>query len=94
MALQEKIKLLPSARMQALKQRVQALYRQANSSVGHDVVLSTAFDELEVVLEHLEAADEALQLQHEEFLNSRAELELECQRYKDQGHGKKLVLSP
>jgi PAS domain S-box-containing protein len=66
-----------------MRQRVQALYRQGSNSVQHDQVLSTAFEELALALEELQAAEDELRRQQDEWQNSRAELELEYQRYKD-----------
>ena len=48
-----------------------------------DTVLSRAFEELAHALEELQAADQALHRQRDEWLNKQAELELENQRYKD-----------
>jgi PAS domain S-box-containing protein len=83
MTLRERITEQPPKHIQAMRQRIQALYRQGGSPTQHDEVLSRAFEELALALEELQAADQELRKQQAERLNSRVELELECQRYKD-----------
>jgi len=73
----------PLSHILAMRQRVQALYRQSSNTSNLDQVMNTAFEELALALEELQAADECLRLQHDEWQNRYAELELECQRYKD-----------
>jgi PAS domain S-box-containing protein len=69
--------------IQAMRQRVQALYRQGSAFAQSDPVLSTAFEELALAIDQLQDADQALLHERDTWLNQRAELELECQRYKD-----------
>ena len=83
MTLRERIIDQPPVRIQTLRQRVQALYQQRSPTAQSDVVLSRAFEELAHALEELQAADYALQQQRNEWLDKQAELEQECQRYKD-----------
>jgi len=83
MTVRERISDRSPAQIQALRTRVQSLYRQAGDSLQHDVVLSMAFEELALALEHLQAADQGLLHKENDWLNKQAELELECQRYKD-----------
>jgi len=59
------------------------LYQQGGTDAQSHVVLSQAFEELAHALEELQVADQALHRQRDEWLNKQAELELECQRYKD-----------
>jgi len=70
-------------KIQTLRQRVQSLYQQGGIHAQSDTVLSRAFEELAHALDELQSADQALRRQHDESLNKQAELELECQRYKD-----------
>jgi PAS domain S-box-containing protein len=83
MTLRERISEQPLVKIQTLRQRVQLLYQQGGTNAQSDVVLSRAFEELAHALEELQAADQALHRQRDEWLNKQAELELECQRYKD-----------
>jgi len=83
MTLREQMIDQPPVRIQALRQRVQALYQQRSPTAQSDVVLSRAFEELAHALEELQAADHALQQQRDEWLDKQAELVQECQRYKD-----------
>jgi PAS domain S-box-containing protein len=82
MTLRERISESP-VRIQILRQRVQSLYQQGSTDAQSHVVLSQAFEELAHALEELQAADQALHRQRDEWLNKQAELELVCQRYKD-----------
>jgi PAS domain S-box-containing protein len=72
-----------SPHVQAMRQRVQYLYRQGYNTSEHQEVLSAAFEELAHALEELQSTDERLRQQREEWLNSRAALEMEIQRYQD-----------
>jgi len=83
MANRELNKKQPSEQVLAMRQRVQALYRQSSNASNLDQVMNTAFEELALALEQLQAADEGLRQQHDEWQDRYAELELECQRYKD-----------
>jgi PAS domain S-box-containing protein len=83
MTLRERISEQPPVKIQTLRQRVQSLYLQGGTNAQSDAVLSRAFEELAHALEELQAADQALHRQQDEWLNKQAELELECQRYKD-----------
>jgi PAS domain S-box-containing protein len=83
MTLREHIAEHQPVKIQTLRQRVQSLYQQGGMNAQSDVVLSRAFEELAHALDELQAADHALRQQRDEELNRRAELELECQRYKD-----------
>src|SRR5215210_1162443 len=83
MTLRERISEQPPVQIQTLRQRVQSLYQQGGANAQTDTVLSRAFEELAHALEELQAADRALHQQRDEWLNRQAELELECQRYKD-----------
>jgi PAS domain S-box-containing protein len=83
MTLRERISEQPPVKIQTLRQRVQLLYQQGGATAQSDVVLSKAFEELAHALEELQAADQVLHRQRDEWLNKQAELELECQRYKD-----------
>lgn len=83
MTLRERIPEQSPAQIHALRQRVQALYRQAGSLPQHDGVLNSAFEELALALEQLQAAEQALVWQQNQWLNRQAELELESRRYKD-----------
>src|SRR3954451_1940446 len=83
MTLRERISEQPPVKIQTLRQRVQSLYQQGGTNAQSDAILSRAFEELAHALEELQAADQALRQQRDEELDRRAELELECQRYKD-----------
>jgi len=83
MTLREPINGLSPMYLEAMRQRIQALYRQGSSSLQQDAVLTTAFEELRLALDHLQMAEAMLREQHEQSLNIRAELEQEFQRYKD-----------
>src|SRR3954468_19817610 len=83
MTLQERISDQSPVKIQTLRQRVQSLYQQGGIHAQSDTVLSRAFEELAHALDELQSADQALRRQHEKSLNKQAELELECQRYKD-----------
>jgi PAS domain S-box-containing protein len=83
MTLRERISEQPPVQIQTLRQRVQSLYLQGGANAQSDTVLSRAFEELAHALEELQAADQALHQQRDEWLNKQAELELECQRHKD-----------
>jgi PAS domain S-box-containing protein len=83
MTLRERISEQPRVQIQTLRQRVQSLYQQAGPTAQSDTVLSLAFEELAHALEELQAADQVLHRQRDEWLNKQAEQELECQRYKD-----------
>src|SRR5258705_955912 len=83
MTLRERISEQPPVKIQTLRQRVQSLYLQGGTNAQSDAVLSRAFEELAHALEELQAADQALHRQRDEWLNKQTELELECQRYKD-----------
>jgi PAS domain S-box-containing protein len=72
-----------SQRLEAMRQRVQMLYRQGGNPTYHDPVLSAAFEELAAAMEELRALDKERQQQYEEWLNDRAALELECRRHQD-----------
>src|SRR5688500_3231080 len=82
MTLREYVSESPG-RIQIMRQRVQSLYQQGRSNAQSDSVLSQAFEELANALEDLQLADQALRQQRDEWLNKQAELELECQRYRD-----------
>lgn len=83
MTLRERISEQSPVKIQTLRQRIQSLYQQGGSNAQSDTVLSRAFEELAHALEELQAADQALHQQRDEWLNKQAELELENQRYKD-----------
>ncbi len=83
MTLRERISDPPPVKIQTLRQRVQSLYQQGSTNAQSDTVLSRAFEELAHALDELQAADQALHHQRDEWLNRQAELELECRRYKD-----------
>lgn len=83
MTLRERISEPAPVKTQTLRQRVQSLYQQAGAHVRSDAVLDQAFEELAHALEELQAADQALRRQRDEWLNKQADLELESQRYKD-----------
>jgi PAS domain S-box-containing protein len=83
MTLRERISEPAPVKIQTLRQRVQSLYQQAGAHARSDAVLDQAFEELAHALEELQAADQALRWQRDEWLNKQAELELESQRYKD-----------
>jgi PAS domain S-box-containing protein len=83
MTLRERISEPSPVKIQTLRQRVQSLYIQGGMDAQSDTVLSSAFEELAHALEELQAADQALHRQRNEWLNKQAELELENQRYKD-----------
>jgi len=83
MTLRERISEPSPVKIQTLRQRVQSLYRQAGAHAQSDAVLGQAFEELAHALEELQAADQALRRQQDEWLNKQADLKLECQRYKD-----------
>jgi PAS domain S-box-containing protein len=70
-------------RVEAMRERVRALYRRGSMAVHHDEVLSAAFEELAVALEELRATDVEQQRQCEAWLDERVALEAECQRYQD-----------
>ena len=83
MTLRERISEPSPVKIQTLRQRVQSLYQQAGAHAQSDAVLGQAFEELAHALEELQAADQALRRQQDEWLNKQADLKLECQRYKD-----------
>jgi PAS domain S-box-containing protein len=83
MTLRERIPEQSHASIQAMRQRVQALYRQGSAFAQGDNVLSSAFEELALALEQLQSAEQALHREQTKWLNRQAELELQCQRYKD-----------
>ena len=83
MTLRERISEPQRAQVQTLRQRIQSLYQQGGVGAQSDAVLGRAFEELAHALEELQAADLAQQQQRDAWLNKQAELELECQRYKD-----------
>ena len=70
-------------RVQILRRRVQNLYREAQNTTSREEVLEVALEELMLALEELQATEEELRQQHEEWLNARAALEIESQRYQD-----------
>lgn len=69
--------------VQAMRRRVQYLYRQSYNTPEQQDVLSAAFEELAQALEELQSTDEELRQQYEEWLNARAGLEMELQRHQD-----------
>jgi PAS domain S-box-containing protein len=69
--------------VQFLVQRVHRLYRAGQEVAQNNTVLRTAFEELSNVIDLLQKAEQAFQQQHETWLNERAELEAEVQRYQD-----------
>ena len=83
MTLRERTSEQLPVKIRTLRQRVQSLYQQGGSNAQSDAVLSQAFDELAHALEELQAADQALRQQRDEWLIKQAELKLENQRYKD-----------
>jgi PAS domain S-box-containing protein len=83
MTLRQRISEPPQGKIHILRQRVQSLYQQGAVPALTDTVLNQAFEELGHAFEELEAADQALHRQREEWLNQQAALELEIQRYKD-----------
>ena len=83
MTLRERITEQPIVSLQALRQRVQALYQQGSDFARSDGLLNSAFEELAVALEQLQVAEQTLHGQQNHWLNQHAELQLECQRYKD-----------
>jgi len=83
MTLRERVVEQAPVKIQTLRQRVQSLYQQGGMNAQSDAVLSRAFEELAHALDELQSADQALRRHHDEALNKQAELELECQRYKD-----------
>jgi PAS domain S-box-containing protein len=83
MTLHKRIVEPPPEKMHILRQRVQSLYQQGAVPAQTNTVLSQAFEELAYALEELQAADQALHRQREEWLNQQTALELESQRYKD-----------
>src|SRR5690349_14536747 len=83
MTLRERISEPSPVKIQTLRQRVQSLYQQAGAHAQSDAVLGQAFEELAHALEELQAADQALRRQRDEWLNEQADLKLESQRYKD-----------
>jgi PAS domain S-box-containing protein len=83
MTLRERISDQPPVKIQVLRQRTQSLYQQGAAQAQSDVLLNTAFEELAHALEALQAADQMLHQQREEWLNTQAAQELENQRYKD-----------
>ena len=83
MTLRKRIAELPPGKIHIFRQRVQSLYQQGAVPALTDTVLNQAFEELAHAVEELEAADQALEWQREEWLNQQTALELETQRYKD-----------
>ena len=75
MTLRERISEQSPVKIQTLRQRVQSLYQQGGSNAQSDAVLSQAFEELAHALEELQAADQALRQQRDEWLNKQADLE-------------------
>jgi PAS domain-containing protein len=73
----------PPGKIHIFRQRVQSLYQQGAVPAQTNTVLSQALEELAHALEEIQAADQALHQQREEWLNQQTALELESQRYKD-----------
>jgi PAS domain S-box-containing protein len=69
--------------LEAMHQRVRALYRRGNLTAQNDEVLSAAFEELTVAMEEIRALDLERQRQYDEWLDERVALEAECQEYSD-----------
>jgi hypothetical protein len=74
MTLRERIPEQPQVSIQAMRQRVQALYRQGSIFAQGDNVLSSAFEELALALEQLQAAEQALDREKNKWLNRQTEL--------------------
>lgn len=72
-----------SHHIQFLRQRAQDLYRTGQEVARRNTVLRTAFDELATVLDLLQEAERAYEQQCTAWLDERAELEVEIQRYQD-----------
>jgi PAS domain-containing protein len=66
-----------------MQERIRALYRRAGDEAHRNDLLSTAFEELNIALSHLQTLTEQLHDQQEHLLNAQAAQEQECQRYKD-----------
>lgn len=70
--------------IEVMHRRLDALYRDANTSVQvQPELLPVAFKELGVVSEELQVAVEELQQQNEELATARVEVEIQRQRYQD-----------
>jgi PAS domain S-box-containing protein len=69
--------------LEAMRQRVQALYRQGGNPSNHDPVLAAAFEELASAMEVMRATNEEHQQQHEEWVNECVRIEQECRRYQE-----------
>jgi len=64
-----------------MRQRMQKLYMRGGALSEQNDLLAAAFEELEFALEQLQSAEAQQRLQHEEWLNFRAELENETKDY-------------
>jgi PAS domain S-box-containing protein len=69
--------------LEAMRQRVRALYRRGSMTAQDDEVLSAAFEELTVAMEEIHALEMERQRQYEVWLDERVALEAECQAYQD-----------
>jgi PAS domain S-box-containing protein len=72
-----------SHQVQFLLQRVRHLYRTGQEVAQHNTILRSAFAELSTMLDLLQKVEQEFQQQHEIWLDERAELEAEIQRYQD-----------
>jgi PAS domain S-box-containing protein len=83
MTRRERISEQPPLKIDILQQRVQSLYQQGFQHAQSDLLLSQVFEELAYTLAELRAAEQMIHQQNEEWRNTLAAQELECQRYKD-----------
>lgn len=72
-----------SHKIQAMQQRLQALYRYAHREPQQQELLMKAFDELDHALEELQALENMVQQQQEELLDTRESLEAERQTFEE-----------
>jgi PAS domain S-box-containing protein len=74
---------LLSRQIQAMRQRMQLLYRSAHSDVRQQELLPKAFDELDHALEELQTLETELYQQQAQLLDTREHLEAERQTYQE-----------
>jgi hypothetical protein len=67
--------------IQLIRQRVQQLYQRGGGLTQQNEILAAAFEELEFALEQLQRVELEQRQKYEEWLNARAELEVESQYY-------------
>jgi len=77
------MKQLLSQQIQAMRQRMQLLYRSANGELHQQDLLPKAFEELDYALEELQTVEMEVYQQHQQLLDTREQLEAERQAYQE-----------